>query len=98
MKIVDKLKQKKGETLTETLGALLIIVPGMVMLAGAIVTASRINAQTKDADVTKLPSYSESATFQRTENLILNIQDEPQTIITLGQESTGGSSYYYYRP
>ncbi len=55
--IYKKFKSTKGETLTETLGSLLIIVPGMVMLAGAIVTAAKINNEAKDIKASKFPSY-----------------------------------------
>lgn len=56
--IRKKIKGTEGETLTETLGSLLIIVPAMVMLAGAIVTASRINYEVRHSDNLKLPTYA----------------------------------------
>ncbi len=40
-----KLKQKKGETLVETLVSLVIIALALMMLPGAVVAAARVNAQ-----------------------------------------------------
>lgn len=40
---MKKLKSGRGESLIETLAATLIIVLGMTLLAGAIVTAARVN-------------------------------------------------------
>ncbi|MBE5842579.1 MAG: hypothetical protein E7302_00210 [Butyrivibrio sp.] len=56
--LLKKLKQKKGETLTETLGSLLIIVPGMIMLAGGIVSAAKINNEVKHSEVQVMPNYT----------------------------------------
>lgn len=43
-----KLKSQSGETLVETLFAMLIVVLSITMLAGAIVTAARINKSARD--------------------------------------------------
>ena len=63
MKIVglikNKIRSKCGETLTETLSSLLIIVPAMVMLAGAIVTAAQINSEARSSKATALPKLTE---------------------------------------
>ena len=53
-----KLRSKRGETLTETLSSLLIIVPAMVMLAGAIVTAARINYNARTMKASELPVFN----------------------------------------
>ena len=64
MKIIallrKKIRSKCGETLTETLTSLLIIVPAMVMLAGAIVTAARINFEARNSKATSLPELTET--------------------------------------
>lgn len=64
MKIIallrKKIRSKCGETLTETLSSLLIIVPAMVMLAGAIVTAARINFEARNSKATSLPELTET--------------------------------------
>lgn len=62
IKMIDsikrRLKSKKGETLTETLASLLIIVPAMVMLAGAIVTAAHINSEARSSKASELPKFT----------------------------------------
>ena len=45
-----KLKQQKGETLVETLAALLIATLSVMVLTSAITVSARINAQNKSAD------------------------------------------------
>lgn len=56
--IKKKIIAKRGETLVETLYSLLIIVPAMVMLAGAIVTAARINNEVRSSDASTLPKLT----------------------------------------
>ena len=46
-----KLNSQKGETLVETLVAILIIAVGFIMLSGAIVAAARVNASVKNTEV-----------------------------------------------
>ena len=41
---MKKIKNKKGETLTETLVALIITALALLMLPGAVVAAARVNA------------------------------------------------------
>ncbi len=48
---MKKLKSAKGESLTETLVALLISSLALMILAGAIVTAARINTRLRNEDV-----------------------------------------------
>lgn len=43
-----KLKSNSGETLVETLFALLVVVLAMTMLAGSIVSAARVNKGAED--------------------------------------------------
>ena len=58
VKAKNRIRNSKGETLTETLGSLLIIVPAMVMLAGAIVSAAKINNEVKQSAALKPPTFS----------------------------------------
>lgn len=44
-----KLKQTKGETLAETLAAVLLISLAALILAGALVSAARVNNRTRNA-------------------------------------------------
>lgn len=51
-KPVQKLRSRRGETLVETLAAILIAALAFSFLATAAVTATRINARTRSTDVT----------------------------------------------
>ena len=48
-KILSKLRQRAGESLTETLVALLIATVALMLLAGAISTTQRLVSQSEDA-------------------------------------------------
>ncbi len=50
-KIREKLRDRSGETITETLVSMLIVVLSVTMLAGAIVAAARVNAGAEDHTV-----------------------------------------------
>lgn len=43
MKLLKKIRSKQGETIPETLAAMLIVSLAFVILAGGIVTAARVN-------------------------------------------------------
>ena len=45
VKIREKFRQKNGETLIETLAALLITTLGLMLLPGAVVSSARVNAK-----------------------------------------------------
>ncbi len=51
MTIQKKMRGKSGETLVETLAAVMIAAMGLLVLPGAIVAASRINAKAGQAPV-----------------------------------------------
>lgn len=92
----NKIRSKRGETLTETLVSLLIIVPAMVMLAGAIVTAARINHDARDSEASNIPSFSattgDSGSIGISGSVIL---DDDDGSITWCNEDD--SVYYYFR-
>ncbi len=92
--LMKKLRQTKGETLTETLGSLLIIVPAMVMLAGAIVTASKVNMTTKEAEVNNFPTYSDTPEDTKVFTVKIGSESSGKLEITLGKDKK--SAYYYY--
>lgn len=58
---MDKLRTKRGETLVETLAALLVATLVLLFLSTAIVTAARINKQVRDTD-TSFRYSTENAT------------------------------------
>ena len=48
--MIKKLRQKKGETLVDTMVSLLIAVLSVVMLSTAVLTTTKINQQTREMD------------------------------------------------
>lgn len=48
--MIRKLRQKKGETLIETLVAMLVIVLSVALLCTCVMSAANINKQTREAD------------------------------------------------
>ena len=91
----NKMRSKKGETLTETLSSLLIIVPAMVMLAGAIVAAARINFQARTAKASELPTFN--PTSQVSGTITKKEGDVPFSGGTISWCSETNSIYYYFR-
>ncbi len=49
-KIKQKLHSPSGETIAETLFAMMVIVLGVLALSGSVMAASRINARVKNQD------------------------------------------------
>ena len=92
--IKKKLANKSGETLTETLGSLLIIVPGMVMLAGALVSASKINYEMKNSKVLVLPSYTGSSNLSTSTSGFTVGGESVQ--VHISWKSDGADSTYIY--
>lgn len=60
--MIKKLKSSAGETLIETLCALLIVVLAMTMLAGAIVSAARVNKGAEELNTAFLTSKTKPVT------------------------------------
>lgn len=73
---MKKLRSQRGDTLMETIVALLIVVLTMGFLATAIVTAARINATVRDTDTAV--HYGDSA-------------DAAEKAMTVTQQSGTGS-------
>ncbi len=98
MKIINafkrKLISKKGETLTETLASLLIIVPAMVMLAGAIVTAAHINSEARTSKASEFPKFTGANEVSGT---ILGTGDVSFTGANIKWCNETDSVYYYFR-
>lgn len=55
-KVFLRLKKTAGESLAETLVALLITCMGLVILPGAITAASKVTMKTKEASMTSAPT------------------------------------------
>lgn len=93
-----KLRSQRGDTLVETLAALLIVVLTMAFLATSIVTAARINAGVRETDTSL--RYDGSAPVQGT--LTITRQGGTRTGSAVRKsvyvyETKGGYRYYVYK-
>ena len=86
---MKKLKNSRGETLIETLAALLIAVLAFGALTTAVLTAGKINARVRDTDVSFRYSGSESREGQALLSGILGTERGGVTVY----ENNG---YLYY--
>ncbi len=93
----NKFRSKSGETMTETLVSLLIIVPAMVMLAGAIVTAANINFQSRDSKATELPALTKTSGTAGTLTISAVTGDIPDSTASINWCIEDESIYYYFR-
>ncbi len=98
---MKKLQNRRGETLIETLTALLIATLVCLFLATAIVTGSRVNAKVREADV----SFQYAADEAAGNNLTLTVTGNGGTPVsetitvqefTTPSETTGEKQYRYY--
>lgn len=89
---MKKLRKNRGETLTETLAALLIAVLVLLFLANAIASAARLNAAVAKTDVSF--HYSEAA--EQTQPLELEVTDDFTTETVLATEWVDPNGYHYY--
>lgn len=93
-----KLRSQRGDTLVETLAALLIVVLTMAFLATSIVAAARINAGVRETDTSL--HYDGSAPVQGT--LTITRQGGMGTGSAVRKsvsvyETEGGYRYYVYK-
>ena len=61
---VEKLKSQRGETLLEVLASMVVLTIGMIILAGAIVSAGQINQRVDQAGKQELPGSSEGTAIK----------------------------------
>ena len=94
---MNKLREKSGETLVETLAALLVATLVLLFLSTAIVTAARINKKVKDTD-TSFNYPQETATnaefFDVTVTDARSGQIVDQIRVHQYQDDTGHYLYY----
>ena len=95
---LQKWKNNAGETLTETLLAMMIAVLGLMILPGAILAAARINDR---AEGTHMFMEEGRGT---TENTTIKLELESGsgttvelTGVTVKKDTYDGHSFYYYR-
>lgn len=90
-KVFLKLKNRVGESLAETLVALLITCFGLIILPGAIVAASKVTLETKEASMTEAPA---SGTAGNVEIEGIEIGNCSKMIYRAGTDDE--LAYYYY--
>lgn len=85
-----KLRSQRGDTLTETLAALLLVVLTMAFLATSLVTAARINAGVRQTDTAL--KY-DAADGEKKPLTITRENDSVAKSVTV-YETKGGYRYY----
>ena len=82
-KVNNKLKSNSGESLTETLVALLIAALAVAMLAGAVAAASSMVLKTRD----KLDSY-----YNQNDKVVQMVEGGADATVTITDKSSGTST------
>ena len=86
-----KLRARTGETLSEVLIAMLIVVMAFLFLCGAVVSAARINSRLKNEDVVFQTEGREDKTAEK--GFSVSINGTGIGSVKLYQTKNG---YYYY--
>lgn len=87
-----KLRSQRGDTLTETLAALLLVVLTMAFLATSLVTAARINAGVRQTDTAL--KYDDDDDEGEKKTLTITREDNSVTKSVKVYETKGGYRYY----
>lgn len=85
-----KLRSQRGDTLMETLAALLLVVLTMAFLATSLVTAARINAEVRQSDTALKYDDAEG----ETKTLTITRENNSVTKNVTVYETKGGYRYY----
>ncbi len=85
-----KLRSQRGDTLTETLAALLLVVLTMAFLATSLVTAARINAGVRQTDT----ALKYDAADGKTKTLTITRENNSVEKNVKVYETKGGYRYY----
>ena len=96
-RMIYKLRNKKGETITETLVGVLIVGMGTAILVTGITTALKINQKTKEMPTKNAFSYT--ATEGPTENVLV-VKDASVTWSTIKvyeyKDTKNGKDYVWF--
>ena len=84
-----KLKSNAGETLVETLFALLVVGLAMTMLAGAIMAAARVNKGARDFNTAFILDNAEEVSS-------VTVEMSEKTPISVNAYQTNDQNHYYY--
>jgi len=87
-----KLRSQRGDTLAETLAALLLVVLTMAFLATSLVTAARINAGVRQTDT----ALKYDAAEGEKKPLTITRENNSVTKSVKVYETKGGYRYYTY--
>lgn len=87
-----KLRSQRGDTLMETLAALLLVVLTMAFLATSLVTAARINAGVRQTDTAL--KYDDDEGEKKTLTITRENNSVEKNVKVY--ETTGGYRYYTY--
>ena len=98
---IQKLRERAGETIVETLVSMLIVVMSFTMLAGAIVAAARVNAgaanQTlylNEADTANITEAGTVVIKDASGNELVNFADRKK-VKSYDPPKDAGTLYYY---
>lgn len=99
-----KLKSSSGESLTETLVAVLVMCLAMMVISGSIVTAAKINAKAADMDTaTMLNGTRESGSSASKTTASVTITQSgtgtgstASVDVELYTDKASGTDYYFY--
>lgn len=103
MSVYNKLRSRKGETLTETLVAILLVGLASVVLASMISAASRMGAQALEWDtalyeaVTAVETQPDEAKTEAAKKVQVTIGSEPAEDFTVAYYSDADGTLYSYR-
>ena len=86
---MKKIRSKKGESIAETMIAMLVVSMALTMLAGAIVTAARVNSREKNEDEVFLQADAEKVEDQ-TYSITIGSISIPVDVYKTSKD------YYYY--
>ncbi len=101
LKTAEKIKDRSGETIVETLVSMLIAVLAFMMLAGAIVAAARVNAGTENHTMYINQADSDPDTNKELSGASVTITvpggtiDTGMTVKTYSMKDASGTLYYY---
>ena len=87
-----KLRSQRGDTLTETLASLLLVLLTIAFLASSLVTAARINAGVRQTDTALKYDDAEG----ETKPLTITRENNSVTKSVKVYETKGGYRYYTY--
>lgn len=90
-KVKKKLQSNKGESIAEVLASVLVVVMAMTMLAGAIITAAKVN---KSADNGKQNFRNETEGTSTKEVVVFKMDDVSEEIEIDVIENEEGFVYY----